>query len=312
MKYLPINNNNTNKNQISFSLKSNKCNKSNISIFLIFLFSLSLVISPIFSLESKNKKSLLKKNSFSSNNKQTDIDKKISTFLIQNDQNNSALINFKIKKSPLKFILGISPEKKFIISNNQNFNNLEITENKEVKLKATSLSINSLNLKGDFKYNKIAQWKLFSHDSFIKNHTSLNWNFDKTTKCKFFNILGGNCQTSNSEISKEFSNLPEHKEIKVVSSYHFIGNWDSHTGFLKLDGLNFRRNNPQYVWTDRCITDNKVNLELCDYKICKMNSPVNVSVFHTGNYLKLIFGSTLTRNSCEQSFGISDVKVYIR
>jgi len=151
-------------------------------------------------------------------------------------------------------------------------------------------------------------------DSFTKNHTSLDWDFDTTTKCGFYNMLGGICQTSTNEISKEISDLPPHKEIKIVASYHFIGKWDSNTGYLKLDGLNFRRNNPQYIWTDRCISksDKDNSIKLCDYKVCKMNDPINVSVVHSDKYIKLIFGSTLKQNACEQSYAVSDVKLYIR
>merc|ERR1711957_243507 len=227
--------------------------------------------------------------------------KEISTFLIKNAAEKPAVINFRIKKSPLHFILGIS-EKKFVLNNNQKFNNIEIDEDKKATFRATTLSINSLDVKGDFQYNEINQWKLFMHDSFMKKDDSLKWDFAKTTTCNFYNMLGGLCQTSKNEISKEISDLPAHTEIKVVAAYHFIGEWDSHTGYLKLDGLNFRRDNPQYVWTDRCISkDTKDVIKLCDYKVCRMNALVNVSVFHKDKYLKMIFGSTLKKSACEQS-----------
>jgi hypothetical protein len=286
-------------------------NLQNFSTILTFLFILflnkanSTKLSPN-STPPKRASSELSKTSKIYN-------KEISSFLITNSEKKPAVINFKIKKSPLHFILGISDENKFVLNNNQNFNNIEIDEDKLATFKATTLSINSLSVKGDFQYNKINQWKLYMHDSFTKNHTSLNWDFENTTKCKFYNMLGGNCQTSDKEISKEISDLPEHTEIKIVAAYHFIGEWDSHTGYLKLDGLNFRRNNPQFVWTDRCITKNSKDvIKLCDYKICRMNALVNVSVFHKDKYLKLIFGSTLKRTACEQAYAVSDVKIYIR
>jgi hypothetical protein len=37
-------------------------------------------------------------------------------------------------------------------------------------------------------------------------------------------MRGGICQTSEKEISKEILNLPSHKEIRIIASYHFIGN----------------------------------------------------------------------------------------
>ena len=257
------------------------------------------------------------------------FNKKISTFLIKNEINKSALLNFKIKKTPLNFILGISENKNFIIRNNNKnkINNLEIDGKNKITLRATTLSINSLKIKGDFKFNKISQWKLFMQDNFLKNNTSLNWDFNKITKCKYYNMLGGICQTSQKEISKEILNLPHHKEIKIVAAYHFIGKWDSNTGYLKLDGLNSKRKNPQYVWSNRCVSkkdndfgnknrNNKASkiskVKLCDFDVCRINDIVNVSLLHSGNYLKLIFGSTLKGNSCDSSYAISDVKIFIR
>ncbi len=43
-----------------------------------------------------------------------------------------------------------------------------------------------------------------------------------------------------------------------------------------------------------------------------MASLINITVDHSDTKIKLIFGTTLERSSCEQSYGISDVKIYMR
>jgi hypothetical protein len=283
--------------------------------FLLNILILTILILIFLDLKFTNSTLITKEKSLAKAKEK--INKKISTFIINNEENKSSLVNFKIKKTPLQFLLGIL-NKKFIIRNNNNdskINNLEIDLDKNVILRAKTLSINSLRLKGDFKYNQIEQWKLYMQDSFINNNiNNKNWDFNKTSKCNYYNMLGGNCLISKNEISKEIFDLPPHKEIKIIASYHFIGNWDSNTGYLKLDGLNYIRNNPQFVWTDRCITktDKNSSIKLCDFNVCKMNVPINISVFHSDKYIKLIFGSTLNKDSCEQSYAIGEVKIFIR
>ena len=234
-----------------------------------------------------------------------------STFILSSRANKSAMINFKIKNTALLFSLGLL-DGKLILNNNKN-KNIEIDGEKSVTFKASVLTLNSLDVKGPIKFNNVNQWKLVMHDSFHKNETSLNWNHDKVTKCNQYNILGGHCQTSTKELIKEFNNLPPHTQVKIEANYHFLGSWDSHSGYLKVDNLNFKKDDPKYIWTHRC-KNSKLNpvVKLCPVEVCKMASPINVTVNHTDNSLTLIFGSTLERNSCEQSYGISGVKIYIR
>jgi len=234
-----------------------------------------------------------------------------SSFILSSQINKPAMINFKIKNSNLLFSLGLIDGK--LALNNNNNKIIEIDGEKSVYIKGSVVTLNSLDVKGPVKFNKVDQWKLLVHDSFHKNETSLNWNHFKITKCNHYNIMGGHCQISSKELIKEFSDLPLHSQVKIEATYHFIGSWDSHSGYLKVDNLNFKKEDPKYVWTHRC-KNSKVNpiIKLCPVETCKMASPINVTLDHSDKSITLIFGSTLERGSCEQSYGISDVKLYIR
>lgn len=234
-----------------------------------------------------------------------------SSFILSSQANKPAMINFKIKNTALLYSFGLL-DGKFVLNNNKN-KNMEIEGEKSVTLNASVLTLNSLNVKGPVKFNNVDQWKLVMHDSFHKNETSFNWNHDKVTKCNNYNIMGGHCQTSTKELVKEITDLPPHSQVKIEASYHFFGSWDSHSGYLKVDNLNFKKDDPKCVWTHRC-KNGKVSpvIKLCPVEVCKMASPINVTVNHSDKSIILIFGSTLERSSCEQSYGISDVKIYIR
>lgn len=237
---------------------------------------------------------------------------KISTLILTSEGNKPAIINFKIKNSALLWSLGLL-DNKLTIRNANQLKNFELDSNKSVLFRGSTLSLNSLDLKSSIKFNNTNQWKLFVHDNFYKNETSLDWNHDKTTRCNYYYIMGGHCQISTKELIKEIKNLPIHSQIKIEATYHFIGNWDSNTGYLKLDHINGNQNEPKYVWSQRCQNSKTRPLvNLCPYEVCKIASPINVTINHTDSIIRLIFGSTLERGSCEQSYGIGDVKIYIK
>ena len=51
---------------------------------------------------------------------------------------------------------------------------------------------------------------------------------------------------------------------------------------------------------------------MCGYQICKIGEFISVTFSHSDDNLELIFGSTLSDDSCEQSYGISDIKIYVK
>jgi hypothetical protein len=151
----------------------------------------------------------------------------------------------------------------------------------------------------------------------VNNTVYSGWDYGVITKCgSFYNIFGGFCQLASREIRKEISDLPSHVQIKIEANFHFIGNWQGETGYLKINGKgkgNF------YLWSYRCKVQNakrkkkKIISKTCGYDVCLMNYPVSVTFLHSDSKLSLSFGASLSNNlPCDRSYGISNFRVYIQ
>lgn len=208
-----------------------------------------------------------------------------------------------------KYSLGIS-NSTFLIRKNET-NILKLNNSTKSKFTSDTFSAKSLSTKGEIKYNTAAQWRMVHSDSFYQNMTSQNWNYKFNTECKGnYYMLGGYCHTSKMELTKTYK-LPQHKMVSVEALYHFIGEWEQNTGYMKTE----IKNEEKYLWSSRC--NNKGVLEekedmICEYTVCKMGEIVNVSFSHSEEELKIIFGATLTSEPCKQSYGISDVRIFIK
>ena len=225
----------------------------------------------------------------------------------------SALVNLKIKNTDVIYSIG-SHQNQFVLMSTNDFKILNANP-KNMTLSGNTLMANSMNVKGVVKYGDVPQWRLISHDSFTKNNTSLNWSHDKTTECNVHKIMGGYCQTSTKQITKDYENLPDHSQLRVEASFHFLGNWDSDSGYLRYENPDADKKTDNYLWVQQCKNQKSplVNINLCsNIPTCKLASPISSTISHRGNKIRLIFGSSLLGNSCEQSFGISEVKIYIR
>jgi hypothetical protein len=279
-----------------------------MNISTIILISLTLVLniyslSPITGrLQSTQDISINKSNPGTSS----------SAIFITAPSGKSAVVNFRLKNSSVLFSLGLV-DKEFIISN-QGYKNVCIKGDKSVTLKGNSILSNSLSVDGQVKYVDKSQWRMVAYDSFNKNNTSLGWNYDKTNECQFYKMIGGYCQISSQEIVKEYTKLPPHTMVRIEGLYHFVGQWDSHTGYLKVDFSRTSQKDEKYVWSNRCKNQKSplANIKLCQFDVCKIGSPINITLNHIEKNLKLIFGSTLTGNPCDSSYGVSDVRIYIR
>jgi hypothetical protein len=204
-------------------------------------------------------------------------------------------------------------DKDFVIMN-RDFINIHINSNKSITLNGESILTNSMSVKGKVLYKDQSQWRMILYDSFNKNNTSTGWSFTKTSECNYYKMLGGVCQLGPTEIEKEIENLPPHTMVKIEGLYHFIGNWDHHTGYLKVD-LSHTKPNPQIIWAKRCKNQKSpiANVKLCqDIEVCKIASQISATFSHVESRFKLIFGSSLEGNPCERSYGISDIKIFVR
>ncbi len=276
-----------------------------VSVFLLFSKNFSLNIHNRF----KNSKNNLALNT-KTNSKQ------FTSLTINPLSGKSGVINLKIKNQNLIHSIGLI-NKKFTI-NSKEYDHL-IADNKEVNLKGKSILTNSLNVQGNVVYNGTNQWRMAAYDTWDNSSGSQGWSFTKTTKCGMYTMLGGKCQLSNKEIVKTLTNLPEHTMIRIEGLFHFMGNWESETGYLKLwNETDYKKleNSKKYLWTMRCKKSKKVPLikiDICDEPSCKIASLINVTIPHREKMLKISFGSSIKGgNACEKSYGISDIKFYIR
>lgn len=274
--------------------------------FLLIILSTLLIRNSIYSLSSYSTKADLS------------LDKsKTTSLIIESRPKKSSLVNLKTKASTLGYSFGMS-NKNFLI---KSFNNptltIENTGENRVIFGGRSISISTLSLNNNFKYGSQRQWRMVLQESFNLNNTNYNgWDYGVITKCgSFYNIFGGYCQLSSREIRKEVTDLPPHKQIKIEANYHFIGNWQGETGYLKLNGKSFKKET-RFLWTYRCNlkkAKKTVIRKTCGYDICLMNYPVSVTIQHSEPKISISFGASLINNlPCDRSYGISNFRIYIQ
>jgi hypothetical protein len=218
--------------------------------------------------------------------------------------NGKSIISFNIKNAMAMMTLGLV-DNEFVLASGD-YQYITAKKNKAVTIKGESILVNTIKTKGSVRYNGTPQWRLAHHDSWNKNFTSNDWSIDTTTECgDYYTMIGGHCQVSDKEISKTYT-LTKHKEVKVEALYHFLGKWDSNTGYLKADN--------KYIWTHRCNSATKPSIRTCGPKIdvCKIAVAVQSTIKHNDETLKITFGSTLDGDACDKSYGVSDIRIYIK
>lgn len=125
-------------------------------------------------------------------------------------------------------------------------------------------------------------------------------------------MLGGYCQLSFGEISKVFGGLPDHSIIRITANYHFIDAWAGETGFMRTD--TGKDNEMVYKWTepyDSAQASGSINVCGARYGEGKFSSPIDISFPHVDKTLKIAFGATIDQDPCDESYGISNLNIFI-
>ena len=181
----------------------------------------------------------------------------------------------------------------------------------------------------------IKQWSLVSSENFDDQNigawsrTSRTSNTPvTTTTCghpqDFF--LGGACALGSGIVTKTFTRLPAHKEVRIKATMNFIDRWRGEQAWMKLGG--------SYVWLDTvgqadAATDTASAVvarplhgatgmkSVCGndkYMEIALGKLVDVTKRHDQDELTIEFGTSLDDqvDACEQSWGIDDVQVYVR
>jgi hypothetical protein len=230
----------------------------------------------------------------------------MTTLSIQAGQENNA--EFKIgSKSSYYTFTNRGKYSDFIIS----FMNkpiLSTNRDNDIMLFPRAITANQgLNFTGEFKVRGIPQWRLVQEDDFT------GWSNSTTTECAGVKMLGGYCQFGGGEVTKTFLDLPTHTMIRIQATYYFIDAWDTETAFMRIN--NGKDGQMQYIWTERYSAFSGNNgIDVCGgrWPEGKFSVPIDVSIPHVDSSIKLGFGSTIEQDPCDESFGVSGVRIFIR
>eukprot|EP00298_Acanthocystis_sp_HF-20_P002021 c12492_g1_i1.p1 GENE.c12492_g1_i1~~c12492_g1_i1.p1 ORF type:complete len:267 (-),score=99.30 c12492_g1_i1:27-827(-) len=170
-----------------------------------------------------------------------------------------------------------------------------------------ALSTNGSVSASSFIQADVRQWALKYHDDF--EGQTLGWSTNLTSSCDGNDHhLAGHCNQVQNEVKKVFSNLGEHKFIRLQARYHFLDSWEGETAFAKIGD--------RIVWSDvndvRGIHPNTLNACGGEHPDTKISVPIDVTIPHTAETISISFGSTLDEHPCNESFGIDDVMISVR
>lgn len=215
-------------------------------------------------------------------------------------------------------------------------------DSSKISIRNLDISIqNNLELPAGaaIKYNGLPDWRLVDRDDFSTGNDGWvcheDW-FNLTTKntqrgipntpFSKSNILRPN-QHGNDVLKKEYNltNVP-HTMIKVVFTYHFLDSWDADEGAWAAfatqqnpyvtDG---RQNGNFYVaWYNQSPLKFSPDGFSSDPGYFGSSSGTDAGVqgemtaWHTANNFWLFFGSTLGGDSNDESYGISNIEVWVR
>ena len=215
---------------------------------------------------------------------------------------NNNFYSFRMQGRDKSFV--ISNNRKPIIAINKNSDFLVLTNNFEVK--------QGFSFTGDFKVRGVKQWKLF-HEEDLSEDTTKGWTKNVVTECGGIRMLGGYCQFGGGEFKKTFDNLPTHSQLRIQATFHFIDAWDNEAGYMRIN--NGRNGDLQYAWIERYsafVGSNGINVCGGRWPEGKFSSPIDVVIPHKTGSVTLGFGSTVEQDPCDESFGVSGIRIYVR
>jgi hypothetical protein len=183
-----------------------------------------------------------------------------------------------------------------------------------VEISGNLISMGAVRIDGRVNFMGVDQWMMAASENF--NMGASGWSNDSVTVCGHPDkkILGGYGRFAGGEVWKTFVGLPPHKEVRLKANFHFIDSWGGETGYAKLEH--------RVVWTDsydQAASSSGINLCGSAAPEGKYSQPIEVNIPHvcTGAAnevcaLTVSFGSTLSLSPTEQSWGVSDVMIFVR
>jgi len=187
-----------------------------------------------------------------------------------------------------------------------------VTRGGDVDVFGSLISKGAVSIGGVVNYMGVDQWSLAAVENF--NNGASGWSNDSISSCgsEDKKILGGFGKFAGGEASKLFFNLPPHSQVRMRANFHFIDAWGGETAYAKLEH--------RVMWTDSFDQQSsKVGVNICGGPApeSKFSAPIDVILPHKCDEsdacsLHVSFGSTLTLAPTEQSWGVSDVMIYVR
>lgn len=143
------------------------------------------------------------------------------------------------------------------------------------------------------------------------------WNINKTTKCGSVFMLGGYGVLASQRLEKTFEEefrdphktSASHTTVRITGEFHFIDAWSGETAFIQL------KETEEYLWTtnyDLSKTKNGINVCGSDYAEAQLSVHFDFTIPHQKYSLTLVFGTTLENDPYENSYGISNLRIYVR
>jgi hypothetical protein len=153
-------------------------------------------------------------------------------------------------------------------------------------------------------------WTLVFDDDFESTPDS-GWSTSATYACgSWSTLLGGYCNTAGTEIDIDIDiHGVTHTEGWVELEYMALDSWDGETMYVEADGtslLNQSQNNHSTSYSEVCGWNRGT------YGSYDSTWPVDEILAHSANTLTLAAGSTLDQGSCDESFGLDDVYLWVR
>lgn len=292
-----------NKNDLKINSTYNK-----ILIILVFYFLLYPVCSSFISNKQYHEVNYINKE----NNRLLSqfAGSSMSSFTISAGLSNESIIQFGCKNNFFSFNLR-GKQGDFVIFNNDKPILMTTIKDEMMLFTKYLKSEKEININGSFKIRSILQWILIHEENF--SNVPTGWTKNIVTECGGIRMLGGYCQFGGGEVLKTFSNLPAHSMIRIEATYHFIDAWDTEVGFMRIN--NGKNGEMQYAWIENYSAfsgDNGINVCGGKWPEGKFSAPINVSIPHNDKSIKLGFGSTTEQDPCDESFGVSGIRIYIR
>eukprot|EP01016_Furgasonia_blochmanni_P040152 TRINITY_DN5091_c0_g2_i2.p2 TRINITY_DN5091_c0_g2~~TRINITY_DN5091_c0_g2_i2.p2 ORF type:complete len:237 (+),score=39.39 TRINITY_DN5091_c0_g2_i2:159-869(+) len=229
---------------------------------------------------------------------------------IASPKNSDAILRFT-NGGVNTLILALLAETGSFVLRTERFTIIEATPEQDLIFHASNFVVRNIKINGDVVYNNMPQWRLAVQENFWTEPQG--WNLIQTTVCGGLTMLGGYCVLSTGEIEKLYVGLPRHRMLRVKASFHFIDAWTGETAYMK---LNIGRDKQmEYVWTekyDSMQAKNGINVCGGHYPEGKLTTWIDVTVPHTDDSIRLAFGATVDQDPCDESWGISNIQMYVR